>query len=63
MAFPPQKNTTRKKDDLDRPWEVGDAIPAPEAIVKDGDSAWALFDELTRQHEQKFAETAAATAP
>jgi hypothetical protein len=56
MAFPPQKNTGRK-DDLDRPWVAGDAIPAPEATIKDGDSAWALFNELSKDQEQKFAET------
>jgi hypothetical protein len=62
MAFPPQKNSSRR-DDLDRPWVAGDSIPAPEAVVKDGDSAWALFDELSKEQEQRFAETVPSTAP
>jgi hypothetical protein len=62
MAFPPRKSSG-SKDDLDRPWVVGDAIPAPEAVVKDGDSAWALFDELSKQHERKFADTEHVSAP
>jgi hypothetical protein len=62
MAFPPRKSSGTK-DDLDRPWVVGDSIPAPEAVVKDGDSAWALFDELSKQQERKFAETEHMSAP
>lgn len=47
-----------KRVDLDQPWQAGDSIPAPEALHGDGDSAWALWNEVARQHEQKFAPTA-----
>jgi hypothetical protein len=63
MAFPRSKQPARKGQDLDRPWEPGDSIPAPEALHRDGDSAWALWSEVSRQHEARFAETAPMTVP
>lgn len=48
---------------LDVPYTHGDAIPAPEAIEKSGESAWALFSEISRQHDARFADTASASAP
>jgi hypothetical protein len=61
MAFPPSKKPVRAKGDLDRPWEAGDSIPAPEALHQDGDTAWAMFNEVQQQHERRFADTAPAT--
>jgi hypothetical protein len=63
MAFPRSKSPSGKRKDLDRPWEAGDSIPAPEAVLRESDSAWALFNEVTRQHEARFAETAPMTSP
>lgn len=48
---------------LDRPWEAGDPIPVPEAVHQDGDSAWALWNEVAQQHERRFADTAPLTRP
>jgi hypothetical protein len=53
----------KKPGDLDAPYLPGDAIPAPEATEKTGDSAWALWNEIANQHEVRFAETKPATAP
>ncbi|WP_299764847.1 hypothetical protein [Ramlibacter sp.] len=39
----------------------GDAIPVPEAKETSGDSAWALFSEISRQHDNRFADTAPAS--
>lgn len=63
MTFPRSKNPRPKGEDLNRPWEAGDSIPAPEALHRDSESAWAMFNEVSRQHEQRFAETAPMTAP
>src|SRR6185369_10332892 len=47
--------------DLDQPWHAADPIPAPDAVHSDGDSAWAMWNEVSKQHEQKFAPTAPMT--
>jgi hypothetical protein len=57
---PPRR---RPGSDLDLPYIVGDTIPAPEVIEKTGDSAWALWSEVNRQHEVGFAKTAPASLP
>jgi hypothetical protein len=62
MAFPPSKKPVRSRD-LDRPWEAGDSIPAPEALHQDGDTAWAMWKEASEQHERRFAETMPMTQP
>lgn len=62
MANPPSKKPP-KRGDLDRPWEAGDSIPAPEAIHGDGDTAWALWNEASSQQERRFADTQPATRP
>lgn len=54
----PRNLPPRKGPDLDQPWHPGDAIPAPEAVHGDGESAWALWNEVAQQHEQRFAPTA-----
>lgn len=61
MAFPPSKTPPRRGGDLDRPWEAGDSIPAPDAVHGDGESSWALWNEVKQQHEQRFADTAPMT--
>jgi hypothetical protein len=63
MAFPQSKKPVRRSSDLDRPYEAGDSIPAPEAFHQDSESAWALWNEVSHQHEQRFAETAPLTRP
>jgi hypothetical protein len=57
------KLPARKSADLDQPWHVADPIPAADAVASDGDSAWALWNEVSQQHEQKFALTAPMTVP
>lgn len=61
MASVPPKSPARARPDLDRPWQPGDTIPAADAVHSDGDTAWALFNELSQQHEQRFADTAPMT--
>lgn len=56
MAKPPQK-PGRPRTALDLPYEVGDLIPKPEVVERDGDSAWAMFNALVEQHDAKFADT------
>src|SRR6185369_2531988 len=51
------KLPARKGADLDQPWHAADPIPAPDAVHSDGDSAWAMWNEVSKQHEQKFAPT------
>jgi len=63
MATPNSKTPERKRFDLDHAWEPGDIIPAAIAVHQDGDTAWALFNELSQQQEQRFAETAPMTQP
>lgn len=43
---------------LDVPYAPGDAIPAPEAVEKEGESVWALFSEISHQYDKRFADTA-----
>ncbi|MBC5782240.1 hypothetical protein H8N03_04740 [Ramlibacter sp. USB13] len=62
MAFPSSKKTPRSRD-LNRPWEAGDSIPAPEALHEDGDTGWALWHEASQQQERRFAPTAPMTQP
>lgn len=64
MATPTLTNTpARARLDLDRPWQHGDTLPAPEAVHSDGDTAWALFNELACEQERRFADTAPMTQP
>lgn len=63
MAFPAPKKPARSKGDLDRPYEAGDSIPAPEALHADGDTGWAMWNEAAQQQERRFADTAPMTQP
>jgi hypothetical protein len=63
MVLPASKKPATIASSLDRPWVAGDSIPAPEAIHGDGDSAWALWNEVSQQHERRFADTAPMTVP
>src|SRR4051812_18457075 len=49
--------------DLDAPYVAGDSIPAPEAVERSGESVWALWPEVTRQHNTHSAETQPAAGP
>jgi hypothetical protein len=46
-----------------RAWQEGDTIPAPEAVQSDGESAWALWQQVAQQHEAGFAPTQPLTVP
>ena len=48
---------SKKPSALDRPYVAGDSIPAPLAVERDSDTAWALFNDLTATHEAGFAAT------
>lgn len=45
---------------LDVPYALGDTIPAPDVVEVEGDTAWALFSEISRQHDDRFVDTAPA---
>jgi len=60
MATSVPKPPRRAPGDLEAPYVAGDAIPAPEA-VEGGESAWALWSEVNRQHDARFADTAPAS--
>lgn len=51
-----------RRTELDFPYALGDKIPAPEAVERDGESVWALWSEVNQQHEDRFADTAPATS-
>ncbi|MGZ5848212.1 MAG: hypothetical protein ACXWJJ_12130 [Ramlibacter sp.] len=55
MTSPP------KKRGLDDPYQFGDAIPTPEALEKDTDTAWALFRALAENADAQS--TAPGPAP
>lgn len=63
MAIRVPKLSPPKRAEPDRAWQPGDSIPAPEVVHSDGDSAWALWNEVQEQHEAKFAPTAPMTSP
>lgn len=63
IQMPFSRTRKTRSHDLERPWLPGDSIPAPEAIHEDGDSGWALWNEISRQHERRFARTAPMTRP
>ena len=58
---PPDPKKPAKR--LDDPYMYGDAIPAPDALEKDTDTAWALFHELTEKQERKFSQTMPGSVP
>lgn len=57
------KPPARKGGDLDQPWQAGDPIPVPEAIHRDGESAWVLWNELSGTPQPPFAPTAPMAPP
>lgn len=63
MAYPASSKPTRSSADLDRPWQAGDTIPAPEVLHQDGDTGWALWNEVNQQQERRFAHTMPMTQP
>ena len=42
---------------------MADPVPAAEAVYRDGDTGWALWNEVNRQHDAGFAPTRPMTAP
>ncbi|WP_427911508.1 hypothetical protein ACPWT1_12500 [Ramlibacter sp. MMS24-I3-19] len=56
---PPKPPPSGKR--LDDPYVYGDTIPTADAQEKDTASAWALFNELTRKQENRFAPTTAGS--
>ncbi|MEP6791487.1 MAG: hypothetical protein ABI907_08965 [Ramlibacter sp.] len=53
----------KKPSSLDRPFVAGDSIPAPLAVEEAGDTAWAMFQDLSATHEARFAATEPAPLP
>ena len=63
MALLSPNPSAARHQDLEGRWHAGDSIPVPEVLHRDGDSAWALWTEVSRQHEARFAPTAPLTMP
>jgi hypothetical protein len=57
------KPPVRPGSDLDQPWHAADPIPVPEVVHSDGDTAWAMFNEVASREEARFAPTAPMTVP
>lgn len=48
---------------LGDPYLPGDPIPVPEALERDSDSMWALWQRTHRAQEERYAETVPASMP
>ncbi|NML46415.1 hypothetical protein HHL11_21900 [Ramlibacter sp. G-1-2-2] len=59
MASAPK--TPRPKPEFDLHAALGEKLPAPEVIEHSSDSVWALWSEVNKQHENRFADTAPAS--
>ena len=59
----PASTPPRKTTSLEQSWNAADPIPVPDAVHQDGDTAWALWNEVSAQHEARFAPTAPMTVP
>lgn len=46
----------------DSGWALGDSMPLPEVVQKESDSAWELWNQVSEQHEARFANTEPAPA-
>ena len=57
----PPNTPRRTGSELDVPYALGDKIPAPEAVERNGESVWALWSEVNQKHERGFADTAPAS--
>src|SRR6478609_7296025 len=57
MTTPNRKPTRPPKAGLDRPFVPGDSIPAPLVVEKSAESGWALWEEINKQQERRFADT------
>lgn len=62
MAANDPKNPRKPASELDVPYALGDKIPTGEAIERSGESVWALWSEISNQHEARFADTAPASS-
>lgn len=60
MVLPFRRNAKKPPDSA---WVPGDSIPAPDVVQKETDSVWALWNEVTEQHEAGFTRTKAAPPP
>lgn len=63
MSPPKQPPTSPSGKRLDDPYVYGDAIPMPDALEKDTDTAWALFNELAGTQEARFSATTPGSVP
>lgn len=46
----------------DSGWAPSDSMPLPEVVQKESDSAWELWNQVSEQHEARFANTEPAPA-
>ena len=61
VPLPPKKPSSKQR--IDDPYQQGDAIPTPEAVEKNSDTSWALFNELVDRQERKFSPTVPGSVP
>ena len=63
MTKPTKPPANPLQDSVDRPYVPGDPIPAPEAVERNTDTAWALFEDVAAKEQHRFADTAPMTRP
>lgn len=60
-AAPKTPPPSRPAPEFDLHAALGEKLPAPEVIEQNGESVWALWSEVNKQHENRFADTAPAS--
>ena len=58
-----EKAPGKPEADVVHPYAATDPIPVPEAVESDGDTAWALWENLTRPQEDERNGAFPNTAP
>jgi hypothetical protein len=60
---PANRRRPDSPDTLSDPYVRGDPIPKADAVERNSDSIWALWSDVSAQHEARFADTAPLTEP
>jgi hypothetical protein len=58
-----KKTGSGRPTDFGPTYAPGDRIPTPDAVERNSDSAWALWNDVSAAQDAKFAETAPASMP
>ena len=58
-----KKTGSGRPTDFGPTYQPGDRIPTPDAVERNSDSAWALWNDVTAAQDAKFAETLPGSMP